>query len=465
MKGLAPVILLYTLVSSQGLSASSDRALKIVSKNKNGGRLHTMVIRKGESNGVVVTRQERDWRHLLENFGSALRSTFLPFGFPSQTPAGYLRYATWSSIQDMSTQLRSVVATQRVLEGVGVGKEGATALSAALNFLVRDGCGILSSLLFTSLAAPQFKSDVKRWRLFADIILDVGITLEISAAHFPPSLFLPLISVANIFKAMCGVAAGACSGPINLFWARGSDISDISAKFGAQNTLTGALGLVFAAIFARSVSTLPSRPLWLLYGALTLLHIYANRRCMRLITFNSFNTLRLDMVISRFLQVFQKEGPPPVVPSPSEVARKEPLLFFPMRGLGGPRHPIRLGVSFNEFLDHTREHTRENPRLLLGLEPQYWIAVGRRARNPFILVAFPTDSDSRDRAKAYFHARLLDQILVDGKYETVEEAEAIASRDVEKAWNSFTTSCLRVGWDLAETELKSRGYEVAIERV
>lgn len=35
-------------------------------------------------------------------------------------------------------------------------------------------------------------------------------------------------------KAMCGVAAGACGGAINLYWAKGSDISDINAKFGAQ---------------------------------------------------------------------------------------------------------------------------------------------------------------------------------------------------------------------------------------
>lgn len=35
-------------------------------------------------------------------------------------------------------------------------------------------------------------------------------------------------------KAICGVAAGACGGAINLHWAKGSDISDINAKFGAQ---------------------------------------------------------------------------------------------------------------------------------------------------------------------------------------------------------------------------------------
>ena len=37
-------------------------------------------------------------------------------------------------------------------------------------------------------------------------------------------------------KAICGVAAGATGGAINLYWASGggSDISDVNAKFGAQ---------------------------------------------------------------------------------------------------------------------------------------------------------------------------------------------------------------------------------------
>ena len=38
-------------------------------------------------------------------------------------------------LRDLSTQLRAVLATQHVLEGVGVGRPGATALSAMLNFV------------------------------------------------------------------------------------------------------------------------------------------------------------------------------------------------------------------------------------------------------------------------------------------------------------------------------------------
>lgn len=171
---------------------------------------------------------------ISQKIRAGIKSTFLPSGYPDKTPEGYLSYSIWSWIQDLSTQLRAVLATQRVLEGIGVGREGATALSASLNFIVRDGCGMASSLLFTAVSSSGFRHDVKKWRLFADIINDVGITLEVAATLVSQHLFLPMICAGNMCKAICGVAAGACGGAINLFWSSGSDISDINAKFGAQ---------------------------------------------------------------------------------------------------------------------------------------------------------------------------------------------------------------------------------------
>ena len=45
---------------------------------------------------------------------------------------------------------------------------------------------------------------------------------------------MPSSGIGNVCKAMCGVAGGACGGVLNLYWAKGTDISDINAKFGAQ---------------------------------------------------------------------------------------------------------------------------------------------------------------------------------------------------------------------------------------
>lgn len=169
---------------------------------------------------------------------SALISTFLPSIPSSQVDdsskgnnqldklrsTGYLRYVLYDNLQDLSTSLRSVLATQRILEGVGVGRAGATALSATLNFIIRDGCGMVASLLFTSYAARGFRRNVKRWKFFADVMVDIGITLEILAPCVltNPTLqgwFLPLLCLGNICKALCGVAAGASGGAIQMYWA------------------------------------------------------------------------------------------------------------------------------------------------------------------------------------------------------------------------------------------------------
>lgn len=271
-----------------------------------------------------------DVKRLESKIQSALSSTFLPAGYPKQTPPGYLTYSMWSWTQDLSTQMRGVLATQRVLEGVGVGKEGATALSASINFIVRDGCGMLATLLFTSVAASKFRADIKRWRLFADLIVDVGITLEVGATLFPRSWFLPLICLGNMCKAICGVAAGACGGAINLHWAKGSDISDINAKFGAQHTVTGGLGLLFAAVFATSISSAPTSVVWALYASLTAIHIYANAQCMKLVAFDSLNTPRMLLLASQYFS--QREATAcantSTMMDPQTMSKIEPLFFI-----------------------------------------------------------------------------------------------------------------------------------------
>lgn len=76
-------------------------------------------------------------------------STFIPSHYLSPLPSqkiaqsDFIRFSFYSAIQDLSTSLRSVLATQRVLEGIGVGRVGATSLSASLNFIVRDGVGMV----------------------------------------------------------------------------------------------------------------------------------------------------------------------------------------------------------------------------------------------------------------------------------------------------------------------------------
>lgn len=120
--------------------------LRIASLNKYGGNVKYFdLVDEGIAGNVAKRSTIKN--PLGGKIVPALRTTFLPVGFPDKTPNGYLRFCVWSWIQDVSTQLRSVLATQKILEGVGVGREGATALSALFNYLVRDGCGMAASEL------------------------------------------------------------------------------------------------------------------------------------------------------------------------------------------------------------------------------------------------------------------------------------------------------------------------------
>jgi hypothetical protein len=367
----------------------------------------------------------------------------------------------FSWIQDTSTQLRSVLATQRVLEGVGVGREGATALSALMNYLVRDGCGMAATLLFTSAASTRFRTDVKRWRLFADLMVDLGITLEIMAVLVPPSFFLPMISIGSMCKAMCGVAAGACGGSINLHWAKGSDISDINAKFGAQHTVTGALGLFFAAFFARSVDSVNAVVLWALYTTLTIAHLVSNAACMRLIAFDACNTLRLNILLTEFFEWWNtnkdRNGPAdiPRLSTPEQIARREPLFFGHVnKEAQGPGEvPIRVGVSFDEFWKARRKDSGDPYELQCSgtTKDNYLVTSSSLDGSATIALAFLSQVTGRQEAKAFFHATWLSMGMMD------------KNEDILRAWDYFEKSMMLSGWDVNKTELATRGYEVNFE--
>ena len=62
---------------------------------------------------------------------------------------------------------------------MGVGSESASPLAAAVTWVLRDGAGMIGSLTFTYVAGSSFDAYLKEWRLFADLINDVGLTIDL----------------------------------------------------------------------------------------------------------------------------------------------------------------------------------------------------------------------------------------------------------------------------------------------
>ena len=54
-------------------------------------------------------------------------------------------------------------------------------MAVAVAWVLRDGFGMCGSLLFAPLVGSGFDENAKEWLLFADLINDVGLTLNMLA--------------------------------------------------------------------------------------------------------------------------------------------------------------------------------------------------------------------------------------------------------------------------------------------
>jgi len=268
-------------------------------------------------------------------------------------------------------------------------------------------------------------------------------------------------------KAICGVAAGATNGVFNLYWAKGegSGIADIQAKFGAQHTVTGALGLIFAALFARSVADFTGFRLWFLYFSLVALHLYANMQCMKLIVMKSINKSRMKLLIRQFIRDWKHEedtttgnefkiSPLIKLLDPVTMARREPLFFTGP----SPRLPCRtlFGESFDKHQCVSRLTQKELKEAVSSQDPY---VISSNPQTKTVVVSLSDKATNRDTLKAYFHAYLLGDFL---KNASKKENVCHDGLAFNKHWLRFEECLETAGWDLDRSEIYGCGYEYSL---
>jgi hypothetical protein len=158
-----------------------------------------------------------------------LGTVFLPVGYPASVSDEYLTYQFWDTLQAMTSYLRGVLATQALLEGLGVGKADATSQAAIVAWVFKDGASMIGSLCFTTVFSSAMDANVKSWRLFADGILDVGLTLDLIAPMYP-NHFVHIACVSSVFKAWCGVSAGATKANLTTHFSKANNMADVQVR-------------------------------------------------------------------------------------------------------------------------------------------------------------------------------------------------------------------------------------------
>ncbi|XP_067883343.1 RUS1 family protein C16orf58 homolog isoform X2 [Heterodontus francisci] len=329
--------------------------------------------------GELVRRAEQAER-VSRSVAVWFTSVFLPQGYPDSVSDDYLTYQIWDTVQAFASSITGTLATQAILKGVGVGDNTATVAGASITWILKDGTGMVGRILFAWMKG-----------LFADVLNDLAIFMEIVAPVFP-SIFTLVICVAGVFKSVVGVAGGATRAALTVHQARRDNMADVSAKDGSQETLVNLAGLLFSLLLTPLVTD-NLLLTYLLYALFTSLHLYANYRAVSSVVMETLNQARFKLMVNDYLLTGS-------VPPPISINPRESLLPAFQRRLS-----VRLGASLDCILHSSLEYqkaTKNNSKsYLLGLY-----------RNTGVLCISLRDGvSSVDVIEACFHAEILQQLL------------------------------------------------------
>ncbi|XP_069507721.1 RUS family member 1 [Ambystoma mexicanum] len=335
----------------------------------------------------VEERVDGSYRSLRDFF----TSVFLPQGYPESVSDDYLTYQIWDTIQAFASSVTGTLATQAMLRGVGVGDETATVTAATLTWILKDGTGMLGRIFFAWMKGSKLDCDAKKWRLFADVLNDLAIFMEILAPAFP-TCFTIVVCIAGLCKCIVGVAGGATRAALTMHQARRDNMADVSAKDGSQETLVNLAGLLVSLLLIPLVTD-NLQLVYFLFFVFTSLHLYANFRAVRGIVMDTLNQSRLAILVQHFL----RDG---WVLTPSAANPEEPLFpVFQRRltvNLGAPLHML---VTRKSDLEKAQEGNMKN----------YLLTWNRSSEA--VCVAMHEVAGSLDMIQACVHVEILNVLL------------------------------------------------------
>ncbi|KAJ2911274.1 hypothetical protein GGI21_000057 [Coemansia aciculifera] len=171
---------------------------------------------------------------------TSLIKPFLPADYKNTVTPEYIHYTKWQFVHNTLGSASGVLATQAMLYAMGLGA-GALPLSAAINWVLKDGFGQLGGVIYATMVGQKFDSDPKHQRFWSAVWLQSATWLEM-LTPLAPHLFLLIGSVANIGKNISWLAMSATKASINKTFCRKENLGDLTAKSGSQATAAGLLG-------------------------------------------------------------------------------------------------------------------------------------------------------------------------------------------------------------------------------
>ncbi|CAF3658262.1 unnamed protein product [Rotaria socialis] len=377
---------------------------------------------------------------LFQWFISIFKEIFLPTGYPNTVSNDYLAYQIWDTIQAFASSITNALAFSAILEGMGVGDEKASVLSATFVWLVKDGVGMLGRILFAWFHGTGLDSNLKMWRFYADILNDLAISLDLIAPFFK-HLLLPITCLSNLSRSIVGVAGGSTRAALTQHQAIAHNMGDVSAKDGSQETLVNLLALIVNIFLLHTIKR--DRILvWFLYFTLTSLHLFANYRAIRTLQLRTFNWNRFALLCENYFSSGQ-------IQTVQYINRKEPILNEVRQSMR-----CNVGIQLNEI--HAQSIDIDS-----FIKNHFSILFNQNSK---CFNVFLTDNcDDVDLIKCYFllqyliYSKNFDKFLVMSTNASWIDIDRLQTT-VFHLYQEFLSKAQKIGWDVKQAKFLINNY-------
>jgi len=419
---------------------------------------------------------------------------FLPEDYPHSVSDDYAAFQAWDTAQGLCSYVRGSLTTKALLEGVGVGATGATAASAAAQFIARDMCGMVGGLVFTLVKGRHLDAEAKQWRLFADLANNAGMAMELAAplvGNQHRGWFLALACAGSVARSLCGCAAGATRAALTSHFARHRrNAADIAAKEGSQETAVTLVGMCVG-VLATTATDGRIGWQWAVFVALTVAHVCCNVRAVRALVIDSLNRERVRRLLARYDETLDDVRRGSVTAgagariiaknSPRGLAKDEALLpvgmnwvLWPWYRYRGAREvrSVHLGApvgsaSREETIDLLRRLRDDRPAdSASGDQPvkgrKYALVSPRAHARAATRVVLSVDATTGDQLEAYVHAALTSCAILTDLNGSRILTEAEAEDWMRRHYDGFIATIEGWGWDTKDRVLLAAdGWRVA----
>ncbi|GAV03134.1 hypothetical protein RvY_13609-2 [Ramazzottius varieornatus] len=391
---------------------------------------------------IVAIKNEKRGSLALRNFFYAI---FLPEGFPASVSSDYGTFQIFNTVADFCSGVMGTIATQSIMQGLGVGATATTALAATMTLILKDGIGMIGRIIFAWAKGTNLDYELKRWKIRADILNNLAIFLEV-ISPLAGTNFLYVVCFSALLRAVIGVTVAGIKPAILQHQAQRNNIGDVAAHNSSQETLA-AIAALIVSLCVMPFLTLSPWLSWSVFVCLVVLHLVANYCGLRSLFFQTFNPVRFHIAVRGFLQSGKTH-----VPSMRDVNMREPILAtFPRKWQISVGDPVPKHVLSTENLSAI---------CLLYEDEPYALFLDKHSHRLHVMLA--SRADQEDILKGVFEAEYILSFLKEGSEDIKATADIMQQchEVVHEMFGSFKKIAELQGWTFRHASMGIREYRV-----